>query len=189
MNSIRFSLQGKTNKFFWSHILLMPFNNTYSRTNKFIKILVLCRLMADLLQICYSYKRIIELHGFSLLWEKSKAQVEKTTVEVISNKIPVQYFWSFDADLIFFLFQIKDKHMKFNNVHIMMILWTAWGASQTRIKLAFFCTKSSMYPVRTYYTLWALLCFSKQWTDEQGNWNNSNLGFNYLLFLLNYIFL
>lgn len=76
--------------------------------------------MADLLQICYSYKRIIELHGFSLLWEKSKAQVEKTTVEVISNKIPVQYFWSFDVDLIFFLFQIKDKHMKFNNVHITM---------------------------------------------------------------------
>lgn len=48
--------------------------------------------MTDPLCICYTYKRIIGLHGFSLLEEKIKAQAEMPKVVVSPNKLVVQYF-------------------------------------------------------------------------------------------------
>lgn len=72
--------------------------------------------MTDLLCMCYSHKRI-ELHGFSRLGEKRKAQVEMPKVEVSPNKFVVQYLWGFDVTFeIFSFFKKRDKQMKFNNV-------------------------------------------------------------------------
>lgn len=66
----RLSPWGKTSYTFWSHTL--AFHNTHFIIREVIKIPALRRVMADLLLICHSYGRIVELLGFSLLWEMHK---------------------------------------------------------------------------------------------------------------------
>lgn len=74
--------------------------------------------MTNLFCICYTNRSnsniVIELHGFSLLGEKRKAQIEMPKVELSPNKLAVQYFQSFDVTDFFLSFFKNQRQAREN---------------------------------------------------------------------------
>lgn len=91
--------------------------------------------MTNLLCICSSHRSnsniVIKLHGFSLLGEKRKAQIEMPKAELSPNKLVVQYFRSFDVTDFFLSFfknqrQAREIQQRIHYNHFV----TSRGASQ-----------------------------------------------------------